>query len=217
MGWWVKDLYEASPVLLVSWVFWVVGSIVLHELGHGWAAMRAGDMTPRALGHMTWNPGVHIPPLSWLMFAICGCCWGLMPVDPSRFRRRHDDAVVALAGPAMNVGIALVMAVVSALWVRHGARVAPAHVYGNVGMFVSVPVGLNLFLAMFNMLPIPPLDGSRVAGSFFPAMERWIRSEQGVVVAMMGVMLLMGRFSGRMFDLAQDMGAWLVGVASRVV
>ena len=60
MDWWVAELLRDSPMLLASWVVWVIGSIVLHELAHGWAAIRQGDDTPRALGHMTWNPIVHM-------------------------------------------------------------------------------------------------------------------------------------------------------------
>ena len=103
--WWVIEAWEQSPVLLGSWVFWVFFSITLHELGHGWAAMRVGDQTPRLTGHMTWNPIVHMGPVSLVLFALLGLCWGAMPVDPSRFRGKHADAKVAFAGPMMNFSL----------------------------------------------------------------------------------------------------------------
>ena len=60
-GWWIADLWQGGQtVLLVSWIFWVIVSICLHELGHGFAAIWEGDDTPRRTGHMTWNPMVHI-------------------------------------------------------------------------------------------------------------------------------------------------------------
>ncbi len=215
--WWVIELYELSPAYLVSWIFWVVASIVLHELAHGFTAIRCGDNTPRELGHITLNPLVHMPTLSWIMFAICGACWGLMPVNPARFRRRHDDALVSIAGPLTNVGIAIVMAVVAALWIRHGSSLVGDPVYRNLLYFVSVPVGLNLFLAMFNMLPVPPLDGSRVLASFVPRVDRWMHSEQGVIVGMIAFMLLITRFSRGISSLAGDMSFWLIGLVGRAL
>jgi Zn-dependent protease len=112
----VSDLYQENPVALASWVFWVIASIVLHELGHGIAAIRSGDRTPIDTGHMTWNPLVHMGPISLLCFAILGFCWGAMPVDPSRFRGRYDEAKVAAAGPCMNFGLAITCAVLYAVW-----------------------------------------------------------------------------------------------------
>ena len=86
-GWWMADLWQQNPMLLCSWVFWVILSICLHELGHGYAAIKCGDDTPRLSGHMTLNPIVHMGVPSLVMFAIVGIAWGMMPVDPSRFRR----------------------------------------------------------------------------------------------------------------------------------
>lgn len=217
MNWWVADLYQQSPAYLVSWVFWVVVSIVLHELAHGFTAIKCGDNTPRELGHITLNPLVHMPPLSWIMFAICGACWGLMPVNPSRFRRRYDDALVAVAGPLTNVGIAVVMAFAAAAWLKFGHTLVNDQVYKNLFYFVSVPVGLNLFLAMFNLIPVPPLDGSRVVGSFFPKFDRMIQGELGVIITLVAFMLLLTRVSGSISALAGDMSIWLIGVVGRVI
>jgi hypothetical protein len=106
---------------------WVIGSIVLHELAHGWAAIRLGDTTPRDLGHMTWNPLVHMGGFSLVVFAVIGIAWGMMPVDPSRLRGRYGDALVALAGPAMNIVLAAVsFAVWLVLWLWLGGRGRPA-------------------------------------------------------------------------------------------
>ncbi|VAX40844.1 hypothetical protein MNBD_PLANCTO03-1356, partial [hydrothermal vent metagenome] len=85
-GWWVEVYWQQDKVLLVSWVFWLFVSIVLHELAHGFAAIRCGDRTPIELGHMTPNPLVHMGPASLIAFALFGLAWGSMPVNPSRFR-----------------------------------------------------------------------------------------------------------------------------------
>ena len=71
MNWWVHDLYASGRIVeLVSWIFWVLLSITLHELGHGWMAIREGDRTPIELGRMTMNPLVHMGHFSLLLFAL---------------------------------------------------------------------------------------------------------------------------------------------------
>ena len=192
MDWWITQGWHSDRVLLVSWIVWVVVSIVLHELGHGWAALRAGDPTPVESGHMTWNPLVHVPPMSWLMFAICGICWGLMPVNPSRFRKRFDPAVVAAAGPAMNLGLGVILAVGAVLWVGHAHRFANPTLFENVAKFLYVGVGLNFVLMIFNLMPVPPLDGSRIAANFVPAYDRFVNDPRGAIASLVGFLLLFG-------------------------
>jgi Zn-dependent protease len=178
--WWVAALWETSPILLVSWVIWVVWSIVLHELAHGWTAIRCGDRTPIETGHMTANPFVHIPQMAWLMFAVTGITWGLMPVDPSRFKGRFDGAKVSLAGPSMNLLLAALCLPALAAWQlatrgHWGPRLTIEDPLAeNVAIFLRVGLAMNIFGALFNLLPVPPLDGSRIAANFFPRFERWL-------------------------------------------
>ncbi len=162
MNWWVHDLYQqGQTVKLVSWIFWVIFSIVLHELAHGWAALWQGDDTPRRLGRMTVNPLVHMGMTSLLIFALIGLAWGAMPVNPGRFRnRRYGDVLVSLAGPAMNILLSLAALTGVSLWLRFGPRAQPLH--ENVATFLWTGGWLNIVLALLNLLPIPPLDGSRI-------------------------------------------------------
>lgn len=108
-SWWVTSVLDSpgGGILLFSWVVWVIGSIVLHELGHGWAAIACGDDTPRRERHMTLNPLVHMGWPSLLLFAILGMAYGRMPVNPANFKSPWDDVIVALAGPMMNVLLAV--------------------------------------------------------------------------------------------------------------
>ncbi len=161
-GWWVQDLYHRGEIVqLVSWAFWVIGSIVLHELAHGWAALWQGDDTPRRLGRMTANPLVHMGPWSLLFFAVVGFAWGVMPTDPSKYRwGRRGRVVVSGAGPAMNVLLAAVALTALVVWLKVGPAGQP--IYGNLAIFLWTGGWLNLLLAGFNMLPIPPLDGASV-------------------------------------------------------
>lgn len=173
MQWWVHEAYyNGGMVLLGSWIFWVIFSITLHELGHGWAAIRQGDLTPVETGHMSWNPLVHMGPWSLAMFAIIGIAWGLMPTDPSRYRSgRRGRILVALAGPAVNVGLALLALTVLAFWMRFGT--SGTTLDERMQVFLLTGGMLNLFLAGFNLIPAPPLDGSQVLMGLSDTFYRW--------------------------------------------
>ncbi len=166
MTWWVHSFWaEERYVELASWVFWVLLSITLHELAHGWTAIWQGDDTPIRLNRMTPNPVVHMGRHSLLIFALCGIAWGQMPVNPYRFKDgRRGDVYVSAAGPAMNLLIALVCLLLLTAWLRLGPAGTP--LYENASMFLFLGVGLNLILAPLNLLPIPPLDGSRILSGF---------------------------------------------------
>jgi Zn-dependent protease len=190
-GWWVSDVLNdpaRGPAVLVAWCVWVIGSIVLHELAHGWAAIRLGDPTPRDLGHMTWNPLVHMGGFSLVVFALVGIAWGMMPVDPSRLRGRHGDALVALAGPAMNIVLAIVSFAGLVLWLWLGGTVSEP-LRTNLVHFFRLGVWLNIVLAVFNLLPVLPLDGGRIAASLSPAYDRFAHGENGRWVMLGGFIL----------------------------
>src|SRR6056297_3003392 len=97
-GWWISDLLSNQSingqVWVVSWAVWVILSICLHELAHGWTAIRLGDDTPVVTGHMTWNPIVHMGAFSLFVFAFIGIAWGQMPINPSKLRGRYAESVV---------------------------------------------------------------------------------------------------------------------------
>lgn len=168
MTWWVSNFAQSGQYIeLIGWVFWVLLSITLHELAHGWAAIWQGDDTPIRLQRMTANPVVHMGVNSLIMFAICGIAWGMMPVNRHNFRDGHKgDIYVSAAGPAMNLLIAAVCLVAVTAWLA----VVPegSNLYRNGAVFLYMGVGLNLILAPFNLLPIPPLDGSHILAGFSP-------------------------------------------------
>jgi len=161
-GWWVHELYQAGQTVeLVSWIFWVIFAIVLHELAHGWAALWQGDDTPKQLGRMTLNPLVHMGGASLLVFALVGIAWGVMPTDPSRYRwGRRGRIFVAAAGPAVNIALGLVALTALAVWLKVGPSGQP--IYRNLAVFLWTGGWLNAVLAALNLLPVPPLDGSAI-------------------------------------------------------
>ena len=165
----------ASQLFFGCVVVTVVISIVLHELAHGWAAIWQGDDTPRQMGHMTGDPMVHMGGFSLLMLVLVGMAFGLMPVNPRNFRSRYGDALVSAAGPAMNFLLALVALTAFAVWVKiSGSAIEGPSKNGQ--FFLQIFSTTNIALGIFNLLPVPPLDGSTVLGNFVPAYRRWLDS-----------------------------------------
>ena len=172
----IEYLFDpASQLFFGCVVITVVISIVLHELAHGWVAIWQGDDTPRLQGHMTGDPMVHMGGFSLLMLALVGMAFGLMPVNPGNFRSRYGDALVSAAGPAMNFLLALLALTALAVWVKSSgtALEGPAK---NGQYFLQIFGTTNIALGIFNLLPVPPLDGSTVLGNFVPAYRRWLDS-----------------------------------------
>lgn len=203
------DQLLQNPVYYVTVVVCVTVSIVLHELGHGFAAIAQGDDTPLRSGHMTWNPLVHMGALGLGLLCLVGIAFGVMPVDPRRFRHRYGDAIVAAAGPLVNAGLALVSLTTLAFCLAQGidptiAGVNPLWILGL----------LNVVLALFNLIPVPPLDGSVVLGSFVPAYRRFTRDPGHTAVGWIAFGLVFF-FAGELFavgaTLARGYLGWLAG------
>lgn len=155
----------APPLLL---------ALTVHEFAHGYVAFRLGDPTAQALGRLTLNPLKHLDPLGTLAFFIFHFGWAKpVPVNSAYFRNPHKDMLwVALAGPVAN----LALAIISALMTKTVWLLAKTLPYSPLGEAVLVPlnstliasVWINLVLAIFNFLPIPPLDGSRILAGLLP-------------------------------------------------
>jgi Zn-dependent protease len=160
----------------------LVLSLTIHEFSHAWSAYLLGDDTAALQGRMTLNPIVHMDPIGTFLLPLVGVPFGWakpVPVNPARFRRSVSMGtgmmITALAGPASNLVLALLCAVTSGVLYRF----APEFVDANRGLSSLLFTGmqLNVALAIFNMLPIPPLDGSRVAERLVPYAWRpaWAR------------------------------------------
>lgn len=215
-GWWISDLYQrGETVLLTSWLFWVIASIVLHELGHGVAALWEGDTTPRDSGHMTINPIVHMGWFSIFALMILGIAWGLMPVNPSRFRhRRRGWAIVAAAGPLVNLLLSALCIVACALAIRWGPQTAP--LAENLRMFLIVGAWLNLYLMLFNLMPVPPLDGSMILSGFSDSALRFF-SKPGVQqfgLLALFIVVFSTDLSSHAVNWIQEQTVWLVAIAA---
>jgi Zn-dependent protease len=174
MDWWLSNYVQwFGANFAIAWVLWVILSITFHELAHGWVAIRCGDDVPVHTGHMTWNPFVHIPfPFAWILFAVFGFTWGLMPTNPANYRGRYDEAKVAFAGPAMNLLLFVLCVVGDVLWLVF-AKSVQNPLNDIVHSILWVGVVINLMGFVFNLIPVPPLDGSRIVASLVPSVRSW--------------------------------------------
>jgi Zn-dependent protease len=151
-----------SPLTFFLLAAGIIFAIALHEYAHALAADLQGDRLPRALGRLTPNPVRHLDPLGTILIFLVGFGWG----KPVEFRhqalssRRFGAALVALAGPLMNLFLAVVAAFV---WVALGGRGL-----GALDTFLRIFFYINVLLAVFNLIPLPPLDGSRLLTIFLP-------------------------------------------------
>ncbi|MBC8039556.1 MAG: site-2 protease family protein [Opitutaceae bacterium] len=165
----LPELREALIYLII-----IVASLALHEWGHAYMADRLGDPTPRSEGRVTLNPLVHIDLFGTIIIPLLGALgffggfsmigWA-KPVwtNPSYFRRGNfDRALVTLAGPGMNFGLALVSIVLAAISVRFLPSLTP---------LFHLMMEVNVGLMIFNLLPIPPLDGSKFLMYWFGMSE----------------------------------------------
>ncbi len=157
--------------LTIALIIGLIVSIVLHEVGHAYAANWLGDPTARLEGRLSMNPLVHIDPLmsvivpGLLILTSSPFLFGAakpVPYNPYNFRnQKWGEAIVAAAGPAVNILLALIFAVV----VQVGAGTSLSE---NFLFLAAQLVVMNLFLAFFNLVPIPPLDGSKILPRFLP-------------------------------------------------
>lgn len=153
-----------SPDQYVMQVVLVMFSICVHELAHAYTALQQGDSTAADDGHLTLNPMVQMGGMSIVILLLIGISWGAVPVRPNRMRHPHSHALVAFAGPAANLILFGLFAVATAIAVQVLPR--------PYAMMFFQGASLNLVLCLFNLLPVPVLDGWSVFEYFFPTMRR---------------------------------------------
>ncbi len=172
---------QAFAILIAAFVVSMLLGLIFHEFCHAWVANRLGDPTPRLMGRLTLNPLAHYDPIGTTMILFAGFGWAKpVPVNPNYTTNpKRSMLLIAFAGPASN----LVFAALAGIPIRLG--LVPFHTflvsnpeqwatvwtssYSDLfGLFLSTILFLNILLAIFNLLPIPPLDGSKVLMGLLP-------------------------------------------------
>ena len=186
----------------------------VHEYAHAWAASRLGDRTAFQRGRLSFDPMRHVDPMGALCLVLFGFGWAKpVPVNPFYFKNRKTGmALTALAGPVSN----LLMALLGAFLYNVLALVLP---YGDywlaVYYFFWYFITINISLAVFNLLPVPPLDGSRIFAAVLP--DRWndfLNRYERYIFPIMAVLLFSGILDGVLSVMNDWAFALVTGVAS---
>ncbi len=150
---------------IIARVITLLIAFTIHELAHAWSAHKLGDDTAKNLGRLTLNPLAHLDPMGTLLLIVAGFGWAKpVPVNPYNLRigPKTGMGVVALAGPVSNIIMAILAALPFRLGLMDVAFGTTAGFLPSFGFVLTQFVWINLILALFNMIPVPPLDGSKV-------------------------------------------------------
>lgn len=185
------DTLTSNPLVFLMSAIGLVIAVTIHEFSHAWVADHLGDPTPRVQGRVTLNPLAHLDPLGTVALLLIGFGWG-RPVefDPYNLKNRtRDAAIIALAGPASN----LVLAFVASLLIRF--------LFPGVNIFSETLihlVAINISLAIFNLVPVAPLDGEKIIYALLPKLTaieyRMFMRKNGLFVLLL---LMLPIFGGR--------------------
>ena len=196
---------STAEIVITVFTFLVIMLVAfpLHECAHGWAAMLLGDKTAEESGRLTLNPLAHIDPMGAVAMLLFGIGWAKpVPVNPSRCNKVKPKTAMALtaaAGPLSNLLLAFIVKIIYKVVLYGNAEILLS---GKESMYLYLVIALNqivylnIYLAIFNLLPVPPFDGSRLFLAFLPAKLYFkvMRYERIIMIVIM-ILLLLGVFS----------------------
>ena len=197
-------------------LFLLFPSVILHEYAHGWVACRLGDPTAKAAGRLTFNPLKHIDPVGTIILPVILLVmrhfepstpilgWAKpVPVNFMNLRSpRRDMMLVAAAGPAVNIALALFF-----------SSLFKMHISIFVNEVLELAIAINLVLALFNLIPIPPLDGSRLVAGLLPnRLAYWYSRLEGYGIFIVMILLYLGVLKRFIFPLMDQLLYYLTGI-----
>ena len=177
----------SKPMALLILLYSIPGvlvAITFHEFAHAFAADKLGDDTPRLQGRLSLNPLAHLDPIGSLMLLFVGVGWGKpVQINPNNFNRTvsisKGEAIVSAAGPIMNFILAIVFCIVYFVIYKFAGTFVDTQIGGIVLSIILSTVYINLGLGIFNLIPMPPLDGSKILKNFLPYRARaWMESNE---------------------------------------
>jgi Zn-dependent protease len=159
-------MFGLDPSTLPYVAVALLAAVTVHEYAHAYVADRLGDPTPRAAGRLTLNPLAHLDLVGTLLILLVGFGWAKpVPITPTNFRNwRRDTVIVAAAGPLANVTLLFVLGIPFKLGVLHASAIEA----GAISALLLTMMRINAMLAVFNLIPIPPLDGSKILLGLLP-------------------------------------------------
>jgi Zn-dependent protease len=192
-------------IYLTGYIVAILIGISLHEFSHAFVAYRLGDMSPVRDGRLTINPMAHFDMFGTLLILLVGFGYGKpVMVNPYAFRmdRRTGMALVAIAGPITNIIIAVVFGLAIRVMLPMASDFSAPYAFGVILQIFYIIVSLNVGLALFNMIPFPPLDGSKVLLALLPGdmayrVERfYLQTQQYGLIVLMLLLWVGGRYIG---------------------
>jgi len=164
---WIQKLTQDPVGTIIELILYALAlllSLILHEIGHGYAALKCGDPTAKMMGRLTLDPRKHLDPIGMVCMILLRIGWAKpVPINPRNFRHyRRDMILVSFAGIIVNLCLFIVSCFLYvALITKSGGF------FGYLRVFLEYMIGFNISLAVFNLLPVPPLDGYRIVNEVF--------------------------------------------------
>lgn len=185
--------YFNTPAALFALIISIPGvliAITFHEFAHAWMSDKLGDDTPRREGRLSLNPLKHIEPLGIAMLLFFGFGWGRpVQINPNNFSRtisiRKANALVAFAGPCMNFILAIIFSIIYGLILGFGGTFLLTTTGEVISDIILSIISMNVGLGVFNLIPLPPLDGSKILTAFLPTNARnWVESHETILMVL---------------------------------
>lgn len=200
--------YITNPSALFALLASIPGvliAITFHEFAHGYAAYKLGDNTAKMEGRLSLNPLDHLDPIGCLLLLFAGFGWGKpVHVNPSNYTRKMSmekgEAIVSLAGPLMNFILAIIFTLIYFAIYKFAGL---GFIYSTTGriimLLISATISINIGLGVFNLIPLPPLDGSKIIMPFLPYnAKQWFRNNEYIFYIVFVVI-------------------WVTGIAGRII
>lgn len=182
------SVYITEPAKLLTLLLSIPGiliAITFHEFAHAFVADKLGDDTPRRQGRLSLNPLAHLDIYGTFLMIVAGFGWGKpVQINPNNFRRtitiKKGEALVSIAGPAMNLILAIVFSIIYGLIIKFGGLTFILSSTGSIiSEIIQYIIAMNVGLCVFNLLPLPPLDGSKILLAFLPTKaQTWFEEHE---------------------------------------